>query len=150
MDKVDRLRNRVESFAALPCSRQCTSQHLTYLIPLAYAHLPHHGEKFCTKERRIYFVHLIGVININQWSRGNHPQRVNFCLCELRLSDLVHLNVVTILDPAAICNTFFFLKKIFNDTVPSKRFVSNTVDGHSFKIKVQMIHNVNPNRSSVV
>ena len=27
-------------------------------IPFANAHLPHHGEKFCTKERRINFVPL--------------------------------------------------------------------------------------------
>ena len=32
-------------------------------IPFVYAHLPHHGKKFCAKEGRICFVHL-GVNNL--------------------------------------------------------------------------------------
>ena len=51
--------------------------HPSSLYPLspAYVHLPHHGKKFCTKERRIFFVYL-GVINLWFEPLGN---RSIFC-----------------------------------------------------------------------
>ena len=42
-----------------------------YPFPLVYAYLPHHGENFCTKKRRIGFSHL-GIITL--WVQSSPEQ----------------------------------------------------------------------------
>ena len=51
-------------------------EHLPHLFPVSYP-LPHHGEKFCTKKRRIVISHLGVILYSTVWCEAlEHCMRI--------------------------------------------------------------------------